>query len=396
MTNNRYMGPSLSQSLTYESVGNREDYSQILTNISPDLTFFLKNMKTAPRAQALEFGWMTEGLRPPQMNAHLEKSDYACGKVGSVEAKKNYCQHFINSGWVSDAQRHVQKLYNEPDELAHQIMNALKEQAHDIEYMLVNGDTARAESGDLPALSGGIPYFMQSESLSATLDTTTGKVTAASAHNLSTGDFVYFTADTMPTGLTAGTIYYIRTDETLPDTVFTLFASMKDAVENKTDKQVKPTSKGTNLTIVKNNIIDLGGKADFTVDDVNTVMQMCYNRGGNPTDAVMSGAKKRRFSEIMSGLTTTMRSAGDDRVDMVVSTYQSDFGVINAHSHRLYPDDRVDLLDMKYWEQKWFQDSQPIKNLQKNGSYERFAIEAWVGLQGTQPKASGSIVNLLR
>ena len=262
--------------------------------------------------------------------------------------------------------------------------------------MLVNGDTARAESGDLPALSGGIPYFMQSDTLAATLDTTSGKVTAASPHNLTTGDFVYFTADTMPTGLTAGTIYYIRTDETLPETVFTLYASMKDAVENKTAKQVKPTSKGTNLTIVKNNILDLGGKADFTVDDINNVMQMCYNRGGNPTDAVMSGAKKRRFSEIMSGLATTMRASGEDRIDMVVSTYQSDFGVVNAHSHRLYPDDRLDLLDLKYWEQKWFQDSQPVKNLQKNGSYERFAIEAWVGLQGTQPKSSGSIVNLIR
>lgn len=396
MTTNRYMGPSLSQSLTYESVGNREDYSPILTNISPELTFFFSRMKTAPRAQALEFGWMTEGLKPPQMNAHLEKTDFAGGKVGSVEAKKNYCQHFVNSGWVSDAQRRVQKLYDEPDELAHQITNALKEQAHDIEYMFVNGDTARAESGDLPALSGGIPYFMQSETITATLDTSTGKVTAASAHGLTTGDFVYFTADTMPTGLTAGTIYYIRTDETLPETVFTLFNSMKDAVENKTDKQVKPTSKGTNLSLVKNNIIDLGSSTDFTVDDINTVMQMCYNRGGNPTEAVMSGAKKRRFSEIMSGLTTTMRSAGEDRVDMVVSTYQSDFGVINAHSHRLYPDDRIDLLDMKFWEKKWFQESQRVPNLQKNGSYEQFAIEGWIGLQGTQPKASGSIINIIR
>ena len=110
----------------------------------------------------------------------------------------------------------------------------------------------------------------------------------------------------------------------------------------------------------------------------------------------MSGAKKRRFSEIMSGLTTTMRSAGEDRVDMVVSTYQSDFGVINAHSHRLYPDDRIDLLDMKFWEKKWFQESQRVPNLQKNGSYEQFAIEGWIGLQGTQPKASGSIVNIIR
>lgn len=396
MTINRYMGPSKSQSLTYEAVGTYEDFSQILTNISPDLTFFLNRMTSAPDAQALEFGWMTEALRPPQMNAHLEKADFDGGKVGSVEAKKNFCQHFVNSGWVSDAQRRVKKLYDEPDELAHQIRNATREQAHDIEYMIVNGDTARAETGDLPALSGGIPYFMQSETISATLNTSTGKVTASSAHGLTTGDFVYFTASEMPTGLTAGTIYYIRTDETTPETVFTLFASMKDAVENKTDKQVKPTSTGTALAIVKNNIIDLGGTSDFTVDDLNAVMQMCYNRGGKPTDAVMSGAKKRRFSELMSALTTTMRKPGDDRIDLVVSTYQSDFGIINAHSHRMYPDDRIDLLDMQYWDKKWFQHPSRVHNLTKNGSYEQFAIESWIGIQGTQPKASGSITGIIR
>ena len=125
-------------------------------------------------------------------------------------------------------------------------------------------------------------------------------------------------------------------------------------------------------------------------------MQMCYNRGGKPTVAVMSGAKKRRFSEIMSGLTTTMRQAGEDRVDMVVSAYQSDFGMINAHAHRLYPDDRIDLLDMHYWDKKWFQEPHRITELAKRGSYREFAIESWFGLQGTQPKASGSITGILR
>ena len=114
MTIQRNMGPSRSQSLTYEAVGNKEDFSDILTNISPELTFFLKNLQTAPNAQALEFGWFTEALKPPQMNAHLEKTDFSGGKVGSVEAKKNYCQHFVNCGWVSDAQDRVKKFYNEP------------------------------------------------------------------------------------------------------------------------------------------------------------------------------------------------------------------------------------------------------------------------------------------
>ena len=46
---------SVSQSVTYEAVGTKDDFSKIITNIDPDMTFFLSNFGTAPEAKSLKF-----------------------------------------------------------------------------------------------------------------------------------------------------------------------------------------------------------------------------------------------------------------------------------------------------------------------------------------------------
>ena len=393
----RDLGPSASQSLTYEAFGNAEDFSKIITNIDPEQTTFLSGFDEADDATDLKFGWMTEGLRPPQVNAHLEKEDYTSGKVGSMEGLENNVQIFVNTGYVSDAQRKTKKIYNEQDELTRQRTKAFGDQARDMEYMLVNNDIRRMGTASVAALSGGIPFFMQVQNIGATLTVATGIIsTGATKHGLDTGDFVYFTAATLPTGLSENTIYYVRKDDTNPENDFTIFNTMKDAVENIVAKQVKPTTAGTGLAIVKNNIVDLASTADFTVDDMNNVMQMCYNRGGNPSEAIMSGAKKRRFSQIVAAIGTTQRKSGDKKMDTVVDVFQSDFGTITAKAHRLYPDSRIDFIDKQYWELKWFDRTHEVKGLAKKGNYTEFVIQGALGLQGTQPKASGSLVNIKR
>lgn len=394
----RDLGPSDSQSLTYDAFGAAEDYSKIITNIDPDQTMFLSSFGVADDAVETKFGWMTEGLRPPQKNAHLEKEDYTSGKVGSVTGLENYVQLFQNSGYVSDTQRKVKKIYNKQDELARQKTRAFSEQARDMEYMLSNNDAKVVGSGATAAESGGVPYFMQTENVAATLTVASGIVsTGTTEHKLVTGDFVYFTAGTMPTGLTAGIIYYVRVDATKPTTAFILFDTMKDAVENVTANQVKPSTTGTDLVIVKNNVLSLGGAADFTVDNINDVMQMCYERGGNPTEAIMSGRKKRRFSSIVSAIGTTQRKAsGDRKTDLVSDVLETDFGVITAKVHRMYPDNRIDFIDKQYFELKWFDRPHEVKGLAKKGNYEEFVLEASLGLQGTQPKASGSLIDIKR
>lgn len=397
----RNLGPSVSQSHTSDAIGHAEDLSPIITNIDPDLTMYLSEFGEAADAQTLKFSWPTDSLRPPQDNAHLEKEEYESHEVGSMEYLENHTQRFVTSGYVTEAQRKVKKAYNEQDEFVRQRKKAFTEHARDIEYMLVNSAISQPESGSTPARAGGVPFFLEKQTLAVTVTAkasgVAAKFTAASAHGLRTGDFVYFDATTMPTGLAAGTLYYVRLDTTTPATVFTIYNTMKGAVEGVAADLVEPTTAGTGVVIVKNNVVDLGGTADYTIEDLNRVMEMCYQRGGNPTLAIMSPAKKRRFSTLVTQMTQINRGMKKERsLDLVSDVVETDYGMITAKSHRMYPDSRIDLMDMNYWDLKWFTRTHEVTGIAKTGSYDQFFIESWLGLQGTQPKSSGSVKNIKR
>ena len=385
---------SVSQSTTYEAVGTKNDFSRIVTNIDPDMTFFLSNFGTAVDAKSLKFNWTTEGLKPPQENAHPEETDYKTGRVGSLAQWDNHCQHFISSGRVTDAQRKHAKEYSPEDEFARQKVNAFKQHARDIEYALVFNRSPRDESPGNPALTGGVRYFLEEEVEDVTF---TGNVCACTTdHKLDTGDFVYFkakpgTGNKLPTEIVANLPYYIRKD-TDPKK-FTLFNSMDDAIKNV--NQVTLSTAGQGVQMVKNNVFSAGDTL-FTEDHINDCMEMCSKRGGNPTLAVMSGRLKRRFSAIVTGGATKQRGSKEKTATNITDIYESDFGVVRAEVHRMYPDTVVDVMDMNYWDMKWFDRTHEVTGLAKKGSYEEFVIESWLGLQGTQPKASGAIYNIKR
>lgn len=395
---NRNLGPSVSQSETHEAIGHAEDLSPIITNIAPETSFFLSEFPKGADCTTLEFSWMTEGLRPPRVNAHLEKENYEnADKLGSLEGMKNHCQRFVNSGYVTEAQRKVAKTYSEADDFTRELQLALTAHASDIEFAITHNTISHQElNATTPAMTGGVPFFMDIKTEDAAI-TTAGLVTTTNNHMMETGDFVYFTATTMPEGLAANTLYYV---EVTGDKTFYIYDNIKDAAEKTVAKRVKPTNVGAGLAIVKNNVVDLQGTTDFTLEDLNNVMEMCFQRGGNPTLAVMSPAKKRRFSQIINSVTglSVNRAQGksDRRYDMVGDVLETDFGVITAKPHRLYSDNRIDIMDMNYWEIKWFVPTHQVDGIAKKGSYDEFYIESWLGLKGTQPKASGSIVNVKR
>ena len=385
---------SASQSLVYEAVGTKDDFSKIITNIDPDMTFFLSNFGTAPEAKSLKFNWTTEGLKPPQENAHPEMTNYETDKVGSLAQWDNRCQHFISSGRVSDAQKQHAKEYMPEDEFARQKINAFKQHARDIEYALVFNDSPRDESPGNPALTGGVRYFLTEDAEDVTF---TGNVGAtAAAHRMNTGDFIYFKAkpgagNKLPAELSANLPYYIRKDA--DPKKFTLYNSMDDAIKNK--RQITLSTAGQGVQMVKNNVFT-AGDALFTEDHINDCMEMCSKRGGNPTLAVMSGRSKRRFSAIVTGGAAKQRNSKDKAAVNITDVYESDFGTIRAQVHPMYEDTIIDLLDMAYWDLKWFDRTHEVAGLAKKGSYEEFVIESWLGLQGTQPKASGSIYGIKR
>lgn len=392
---NRNMGPSTSQSHTSEAIGHAEDMSAVITNISPEDTKFLSRL---PREDSptLEFSWMEDRLEPPAVNAHLEKEDYTAGPAGSLEARSNNNQYFADALYVTEAQRKVTKVYRPEDELVRLVNQKAKKHAMDIEYALINNSSTNKESGNTPAMTGGIPFFLKAETIDVTVPTSGGVITASSKHHLMTGDFVYFSAATMPTGLKAQTIYYVRLDTTDPDTKFTIFNTQKGAVENVASDKVEPTTAGKTVVIVKNNVVDLAGAADFTLDDLNAMMEMCYQRGGNPSHLFVSPAKKRKFSQLVVASTSIQRNMTAGRkLELVADTIMTDYGTLTAESHRMMPDTMAFAMDFDQFSTKWFERTKMF-DLPKKGTYDAKRMESWLGLKCAAPRACGALFNIKR
>lgn len=400
----RNLGPSTSQSSYGEAIGHAEDYDRIIKNIDPNMTLFLNLFGKLENATQLRFLWTTEGLRPPQVNAQLEKFDYTFEKVNGIRHLQNYQQHMYKSGYITDAQIKAGKIYT-PDELPRQKFNVSQQLARDIEFALAKNDVAREENGSTPAMTGGVRYFMNTEKQACTI-ATTGIVTTIKSltdttgvnHGLSTGDFVFFVAGTMPDEIKEDLVYYIGEIDNAP-TTFQLYNTMEGAIKGVAADKVTLTNAVTTsnaMYIVKNNVRDLGGSADFTLDDLNIVLEMASKRGGSPTEAFMSSSKMRRFNSLVSALATTNRKSGDKKMDMVTTTYISTSGVINARVHPMYDDNYIDIIDPQYWHRKDFDPVHPVQKLAKTGTYETFALEGWIGLQADQPLASASLIGIKR
>nr|DAP13431.1 MAG TPA: Major capsid protein [Caudoviricetes sp.] len=395
----RNLGPSKNQSYTYDAIGHAEDISQILTNIDPEETLFYSKFGNTKPATELHFSWMTKGLSPAQDNAYKEMETYTFKPSGSIQGMSNNIQFFKKSGMITDAQQKVAKVYKNEhgSEIADMKYDAYVGLAKDIEYMLVNSEKKVDGSSTVAPRSGGVPFFMKRDLIDVTVSGTDGTVTTTTESNLKTGDIAYFIADTIPTGMKEGLYYYVRVDDSNTKKL-TLFDTQKGAVENIASLQVKATTTGTNVKLVTNNVVSLAGKNTFTLDDINTVMEMAFKRGGKPTEAYMSSGKFKEFSKMVLATMTATRKGTDKnaKVYEVATSYQGAFGLVNANIHRLYPDTRVDILDLQYWDMRYFTKPHEVTGLDKDGSYQKFMLEAELGLQGTQPKASCSIVDIKR
>ena len=395
----RNLGPSKNQSYTYDAVGHAEDISPILTNIDPEETLFYSKFGNTKPATELHFSWMTKGLSPAQDNAYKEMETYTFKPSGSIQGMSNNIQFFKKSGMITDAQQKVAKVYKNEhgSEIADMKYDAYVGLAKDIEYMLVNSEKKVDGSSTVAPRSGGVPFFMKRDLIDVTVSGTDGTVTTTTESNLKTGDIAYFIADTIPTGMKEGLYYYVRVDDSNTKKL-TLFDTQKGAVENIASLQVKATTAGTNVKLVTNNVVSLAGKNTFTLDDINTVMEMAFKRGGKPTEAYMSSGKFKEFSKMVLATMTATRKGTDKnaKVYEVATSYRGAFGLVNANIHRLYPDTRVDILDLQYWDMRYFTKPHEVTGLDKDGSYQKFMLEAELGLQGTQPKASCSIVDIKR
>jgi len=140
---------------TYAAVGNREDLSDVITNIAVTETPLFSMFKKE-KATGTHHEWLEDDLRAPKDNALAEGADYTVEAPAARTRKGNYTQIFTQAYGVTKTQEAVLKA-GVKSEIAYQMAKAMKELARDVEYAYINNAAAVAGDAATARKLGGIP-----------------------------------------------------------------------------------------------------------------------------------------------------------------------------------------------------------------------------------------------
>ena len=143
---------------TYDSVGIREDLSNVIHNISPEETpFYSKSAKKSAKNTLVE--WQTDSLRASAANAHIE-GDATAGEARSATTRLgNYTQIFKNAVVVPDTDEGLDKA-GRAKEVAYQTLKIAKEQKLDIEKALFDNNARAAGNSTTARELAGAPAWI--------------------------------------------------------------------------------------------------------------------------------------------------------------------------------------------------------------------------------------------
>ena len=155
---------------TYQAIGNREDLTDIITDISPTETPMLSSFgKTMAKGTYHE--WQKDTLADAASNAIVEGADEDADAVVPTTREGNYTQILRNSWKITDTQQAVDSA-GRPNEYNYQMAKSMKELARDIEYALVNATAASGASGTARTMKGVLAYITTNVNTGASAVTT--------------------------------------------------------------------------------------------------------------------------------------------------------------------------------------------------------------------------------
>lgn len=147
---------------TYGAVGQREDLTDIISNIDPVDTPFFSNISKGD-ADAKLHEWQTEALAAVDgSNAQLEGDDVGTfDAVTPTERIGNYTQISRKTVVISESEEEVDKAGRD-SEMAHQIAKKGKELRRDMETILLQNQGAAAGSASVARKLGSVLAFIKS------------------------------------------------------------------------------------------------------------------------------------------------------------------------------------------------------------------------------------------
>lgn len=181
---------------TYQAIGNREDLSDIIFDISPTETPFVSSIaKLKARARLHE--WQTDTLDAAAANSQIEGDDATTNTAVPTVRLTNYCQILSKTARVSGTQEAVDKA-GRAGELAYQVRKRMEEIKRDLEFACVRNQASSAGNATVPSRMAGV------ESWIATNKTTVGS--ASVSNPVTTPGFSSGSVASPTDATTAGTV----------------------------------------------------------------------------------------------------------------------------------------------------------------------------------------------
>lgn len=372
---------------TYKAVGNREDLTDFITNISPDPVMLQKKFGRTS-VTAMKHDWLTDSIRPAGVNRVKEAADFATIEPTPRVRLSNYIQNMMAGYLVSDLQETVLKA-GIKSEIGYQMVKASKEISEDLELALIKNASAIEGNAIDGGQMGGIPFFIGGDAVALNQ---TGGVITFNSHKLQTGGSVVFyvgaaAGDKMDTKLSANKLYFVKV---LTENTFKIYDT-PEAAQIGAGDNVVPAGDGVNVMVTRSNIIS--ANASLTEDLLNEMMHMTWKSGAYVNEAVMSGTHKK----IVSGFTASSTKnvdMSDKKRTQVVEVWETDFGMINLTAHRQYEGlGRIDFFEYQHWKLAYLKPFK-VEDVPRKGTYKEKVITGSLTLECRSPKSNGSVINL--
>lgn len=179
---------------TFQSIGNREDLSDIISDISPTETPFYTKAKKG-KANATYHEWQTDTLDAAATNAAVQGGDASINTAVATVRLRNYTQILTKSVSIAGTQEAVNKA-GRSSELAYQMAKRSKELKRDVEYALVRNQASASGAATTGATLAGVEGWL------ATNKTSVGTGTAQTTPGYASGTVAAPTDSTVAGTLT--------------------------------------------------------------------------------------------------------------------------------------------------------------------------------------------------
>ena len=158
---------------TYDSIGEREDLSDVIYNISPTDTPFLSSAAKT-KATAVLHEWQTDSLAAAVTNNQvIEGDEVTVDAISATTRLSNSCQILDKAICITGTQEAVDKA-GRASEIAYQIAKKAKELKRDLEASLTSNNAEVTGSATAARVAGGLRSWVATNDNMGTSGTSGG------------------------------------------------------------------------------------------------------------------------------------------------------------------------------------------------------------------------------